>query len=51
MNHKKVKVIVDGKTIEGILEEDKNFYGGSKVTYEIDEKTKGIISIKFIKIL
>lgn len=51
MNSKKVKLLVNNKTIDGILEEDQKFYGGSKVTYQIEDKKKCIVSSKLIKIL
>ncbi len=51
MNSKKVKVLVNNKTIDGILEEDQKFYGGSKITYQTEDKTKCIISSKLIKII
>ncbi len=41
----------NNKTIYGILEEDQKFYGGSKVTYQIEDKKKCIVSSKLIKIL
>jgi len=51
MTKKKVKILIDNKIIDAILEEDQKFYGETKVTYIIDKKTKGIISTKLIKIL
>jgi len=51
MGNKKVKVLVDNKIIDAILEHDQKFYGGSKVTYQTEDKTKCIISSKLIKII
>jgi len=51
MNSMKVKVLVDNKIIDAILEHDQKFYGGSKVTYQTEDKTKCIISSKLIKII
>lgn len=51
MNTKIVKIFIDNKIIDAILEKDKSFYGGSKVTYKIDDKTNGTISTKLVKII
>jgi len=51
MNSKKVKILIDNKIIDAILETDKLFLGGEKVTYEIDKNTKGVVSKKLVKII
>ena len=51
MNSKKVKILIDDKVLDAILEKDEHFLGGEKVIYEIDENIKGIISKKLVKII
>lgn len=51
MNSKKVKILIDNKIVDAILEEDESFYGGSKVTYQIEEGKKCMVSANLVMIL
>lgn len=51
MNSKKVKILIDNKIIDAILEEDKRFHGGSKVTYQTEEGKKCMVSVNLVTII
>jgi hypothetical protein len=48
---KNIKAIVNEVVEEGVLIEDKHFWGGSKFRYETKSGTTGFTSINLIKII
>jgi len=48
---KKIKIKVDGKTVEGIIKDDYHFLGGKKVVYVMENGVTGTTSSQFVKLV
>lgn len=51
MNLSQIKILVEGRVIEGTIEEDSHFLGGKKVIYETKSGVTAILSINLVNIV
>lgn len=50
MEIKKIKIIVDGKTVDAVVTNDFHYLGGKKVVYDLPNGTKVMTSSKLVKL-
>jgi hypothetical protein len=51
MNNNKIKIKIDGKTVDAIIKDDYHFLGGKKVKYTLPNGVVGITSINLVKLV
>lgn len=50
MEVKRIKIIVDGKTVDAVVTNDFHYLGGKKVVYDLPNGTKVMTSSKLVKL-
>jgi hypothetical protein len=51
MKNNKIKIKIDGKTVEATIKDDYHFLGGKKVTYKLPNGVVGTTSINLVKLV
>jgi hypothetical protein len=51
MNDKKIKIKIDGKTVDAIIKDDYHFLGGKKVKYTLPNGVVAVTSINLVKLV
>jgi hypothetical protein len=51
MEDKKIKIKIDGKTIDAIIKDDHHFLGGKKVKYTLPNGGVAVTSINLVKLV
>lgn len=51
MKNNKIKIKIDGKTVEATIKDDYHFLGGKKVTYTLPNGVVGTTSINLVKLV
>ncbi len=51
MKQNKIKIKINGKTVDAVVNEDYHFLGGKKVTYKLPNGVVGTTSINLVKLV
>jgi hypothetical protein len=51
MKNNKIKIKIDGKTVDATIKDDYHFLGGKKVTYKLPNGVVGTTSINLVKLV